>query len=316
MKPSVSVGLPVFNGGRYLRQAVDSVLSQTYTDFELIVSDNGSTDDTEDICREYAARDSRVRYYRSEKNRGAAWNFNRLVALARGRCFKWMAADDVLLPQLLAECAAVLDTEATVVLSYSRLADIDDRGRELRPRVCPFLTGAGAPHERFAQFIRMDHTCEAIFGLIRADVLRRTDLIGAYSDSDRVLLAELALHGPFKEIPEVLFLHRLHPRSSVRTYPSRIARMVWFDPAAGERVALPYWREFFELLRAIRRARPPWRARIRCYGQVCRWSVRYRALLRGDLRLCAAEIIGRHVPGARAAWRRLNGARTEASKCG
>src|SRR6185295_20414870 len=96
--PRVSIGLPVFNGEQLLRQAVDSLLAQTFSDFELVISDNGSTDGTEAICREYAARDSRIRYLREPENRGGSWNFSRLPPLARGEYFRWSCHDDICEP--------------------------------------------------------------------------------------------------------------------------------------------------------------------------------------------------------------------------
>ena len=102
-KPRVSIGLPVRNGARYLGEAVDSLLRQTYTDFELIISDNASTDQTEAICRAYVARDPRVRYYRSSQDVGLANNYNYLFIRARGEYFKWAAADDVHEPDYLAD---------------------------------------------------------------------------------------------------------------------------------------------------------------------------------------------------------------------
>src|SRR5690349_16638091 len=90
-KPRVSVGVPVRNGERFLVETLESLLAQTYTDFELIISDNASTDNTEAICREYAARDPRVRYYRSPQDVGLANNYNSLFARSEGDYFKWAA---------------------------------------------------------------------------------------------------------------------------------------------------------------------------------------------------------------------------------
>ena len=93
-KPSLSIGLPVYNGERFLAKAIASLLIQEFEDFELIISDNGSNDKTEAICRDAAARDSRVRYLRSNENRGATWNFRRVLEAASGEFFKYAAYDD------------------------------------------------------------------------------------------------------------------------------------------------------------------------------------------------------------------------------
>ncbi len=109
LTPKVSVGMPVYNGAETLPAALDSLLAQTYTDFEVLINDNASTDATEAICRAYAARDSRIRYERNSANLGAAGNFNRVFERARGAYFKWFACDDLLAPDYLAECVAALE---------------------------------------------------------------------------------------------------------------------------------------------------------------------------------------------------------------
>lgn len=93
--PMVSIGTPVYNGAKYLRKALDSLLEQTFTDFELIISDNASTDDTQAICEEYARRDSRIRYVRQSMNIGAAENFRFVQQQAKGEFFMWAAHDDL-----------------------------------------------------------------------------------------------------------------------------------------------------------------------------------------------------------------------------
>ena len=93
--PKVSIGMPVYNGEKYIREALDSLLAQTFTDFELIISDNASTDGTEAICREYAARDPRIRYVRQSENRGPTANFHFVLDEAVGEYFMWAAYDDL-----------------------------------------------------------------------------------------------------------------------------------------------------------------------------------------------------------------------------
>src|SRR6516225_9483787 len=99
--PQVTVCLPVYNGQNYVGDAIRSVLGQTFEDFELVISDNASTDGTAEICRRAAARDPRVRYFRADTNRGLAWNHNHAFALAGGRYVMWMGHDDVLAAEYL-----------------------------------------------------------------------------------------------------------------------------------------------------------------------------------------------------------------------
>jgi len=127
-KPSVSIGMPIYNAEKFLRQALDALLGQTFGDFELIISDNGSTDGSEAICREYASKDSRIKYYKNETNLGAAKNFNRVFELSRGEYFKWASHDDICDPEYLERCVELLDRNPAVVLCYPKANTIDEQG--------------------------------------------------------------------------------------------------------------------------------------------------------------------------------------------
>src|ERR1700757_1973550 len=109
-KPKVSIGLPVYNGEKYLVQALNSLINQDFEDFEIIISDNASTDGTADICRTYASTERRIRYYRNESNIGSAPNYRRVFELARGDFFKWCSHDDICLPGLLSRCLQVFES--------------------------------------------------------------------------------------------------------------------------------------------------------------------------------------------------------------
>src|SRR5262249_7796964 len=132
-RPMISIGLPVYNGEAYLRQAVDSILAQTFDDFELIISDNASNDRTEVICREYAAADTRIRYHRQARNHGATWNFRKVVLLSSGKYFLWISCDDLLAPNYAERCVAILEQNPSVVLCYSDPVNIDEHGKRHDP---------------------------------------------------------------------------------------------------------------------------------------------------------------------------------------
>lgn len=270
--PRVSIGLPVYNGQHYLSRALDSLLGQTFHDFELIISDNASSDATPEICREYAARDPRIRYVRHEVNRGAAWNFNYVFGLARGAYFKWHAHDDMLEPTFLERCVTVLERDPQIVLAFSRTRVVDAAGHTLYTYDERLRTNSPLASVRFRDLICIGHPCFQVFGVIRADVLRRTPLIGNYVPSDRILLARLGLLGPFYEAPEHLFISRRHPAQSVRAAKLR-ARAAWFDPANEGKIVMPHFRTLYEYLKAIRETPlPPDEAR-RCYRALLRWVV-------------------------------------------
>ena len=126
--PRLSIGVPVYNEERYLDGCIRSLLAQTFTDFEIIICDNASTDGTFEIAQEWAQKDARISAHRAERNLGAAPNFNWCFELARGELFKWAAADDLVKPDYLEKCIAALDAHPESHLAYSGAYDIDAEG--------------------------------------------------------------------------------------------------------------------------------------------------------------------------------------------
>ncbi len=270
-KPHVSIGVPVFNGENYLAEALDSLLAQTFSDFEIIISDNASTDKTEEICRAYAARDRRIRYFRNEENLGASPNYNRTFELSSGEYFKWAAHDDLCAPEFLERCVEVLDQDTSVILCYSRIQAIDEHGAVLQSFDAKPKLGSPEPRERFYECVCVPHAQVAVFGLARASVLKKTRLIGNFSSSDRVLLGELALLGRFYEVPEFLLFKRHHPQQHWRVYPTRHLRQAWYDPARAGKITFPHWRLLREHLISIGRASLSWQDRTWCYIYMVWW---------------------------------------------
>jgi glycosyltransferase involved in cell wall biosynthesis len=212
--PRVSVGVPVYNGEAFLRQTLDSLLAQTFRDFELIIADNASTDGTAAICQEYAGRDSRIRYVRNEVNIGANPNFNRLVALARAPYFKLANADDLCHPELLARCVSVLDHHPEAVLCYARAQLIDEQGHVIRDHDDNLDLRSSRASDRFRAVFERLGLVNVHQGVIRTDVLRKVPRMAAYPGADGHLVAELALHGEFYEVPDRLFFRRMHTGAS------------------------------------------------------------------------------------------------------
>jgi glycosyltransferase involved in cell wall biosynthesis len=279
--PRVSVGLPVFNGERYLARALGCLLAQDYQDFELIVSDNASTDATESICREYAARDPRLRYHRNETNIGASPNYNRVFGLARGEFFKWASHDDECQPSLLRRCLDVFERAGpSAVLVFPQADIVDNVGGVMFPS--PDRIGSSSPRafERLARVLWSSGWAHPLWGLLRADALRRTRLMGCI-EADHVLLAELALLGELVEIPEVLYRQRRHPGCAIPTHRTDRELLAWHDPRrANDRIILPHWeRVTIEYVKGIWHASLTPAERLLCLGTVpavCYW----RRLLR------------------------------------
>jgi glycosyltransferase involved in cell wall biosynthesis len=233
--PACSIGLPVYNGANYLEQAIRSVLAQKFQDFELIISDNASTDGTEAICRRYAEQDPRILYVRQPRNIGAAKNYNYVFHLARGTYFNWLAHDDILGPDFLSTCLAGFAAHGeAAVLVYPTFRYIDETGREIAAEASTCVqTCAPSPGRRLYQTLEQLAIVTSIFGLFRRAELAKTRLIGSYIASDYVLLAECALLGHIVRLdgpPQ--FQRRLHADGSQRANKTPEAVAKWFDPTA------------------------------------------------------------------------------------
>ncbi len=265
--------MPVYNGQEYLPQALDALIGQTFDDFEIIISDNVSTDATESICRAYAARDSRIRYLRRTSNIGATRNFNAVFQAARGEYFKWASHDDLCAPTFLERCVAVLDGDSTVEWCHPRSTHIDAAGRPLAlPGMANVSYGAAgassdAPSAKSLGISRESHRasdrfravllghggCLDSYGLIRTTAIHRTHLYLPYFGSEKVFIAELALLGRFREIPDVLFYPRVHPHAA-GSLPSAAAQVAYTNPQASRSALRRRLGLLWGYVRIVRRA--------------------------------------------------------------
>ncbi|QNP66604.1 glycosyltransferase family 2 protein [Streptomyces genisteinicus] len=228
-RPRLSIGLPVYNGEEYLAESFDALLGQTYEDFELVVSDNASTDGTEDICRRYAARDPRIRYIRLPRNIGAAPNHNLVFTECRGELFKWASHDDLYARDLLRRCVEALDERPETILAHSGQAVVDGDGRVKVEYAYGLATDSPHAPERFRSLL-FEPGGDDFYGVMRADVLRRVKPHDSYHHADRTFVAEITLHGPFHQVPELLYFRRDHPTRAERANPSKRSRCVNLDP--------------------------------------------------------------------------------------
>lgn len=308
-KPRVSIGVPVYNGQKFIAATIESLLSQTFSDFELIICDNCSTDGTEAICRQYAARDPRVRYFRNERNLGPAPNYNRCFELARGEYFKWNAADDLCAPEFVEKCVKVLDADPSVVSAYTRTILIDQEGREIGK----YTHELGLDHPwapvRFARLVFVNHrkhNAHEFWGVTRTEVLRRTPLKGSFPSADRILMAWWTLQGRMVRVEEHLFFNREHPQRSQRAIAnrdfrpgSRLSRWIgggptppyeWWDSRLRGKIVFPEWRWVWEYLRAVRKTPLPLGQKLACYAVMAALYVSFIPRLARDV-LIAAELM-------------------------
>jgi glycosyltransferase involved in cell wall biosynthesis len=251
--PRVTLAVPTCNVARYLPLALDSLLAQDFGDFELVVSDNASTDGTWDICEQYAAKDDRIRLYRNERNIGLSANFARLVSLARGEFFRFCAHDDVCAPSLVRRCVEALDEAGPrAVLAHSQIMLIDAAGNELGPDDDPRPQRHRTAFRRVAGVSHHLANVNELFGLIRTSVLRRTRGLTPLHYTDAMLVSELAIRGEFLVVPERLFYRRLHDESAWYAADGEEftdADMAeWLEP--GNQLALPGFRGHLDVLAA------------------------------------------------------------------
>jgi len=285
-QPLVSIGMPVYNGERFLENALNSILAQTFRDFELIISDNGSTDRTEEICRQYANIDQRIRYYRNAKNLGAGWNFDRVAELATAKYFKWACHDDLCALEFLERCVDILEQAPSFVLAYPKTLIIDEHESELEKYEDRFNLQSSQPAERFKIYhhlVRHGHQCHPFHGLIRRDILAQLLPLGSYPSSDLVLLGKLALYGKFYEVPSYLFWKRDHPEASVRAHRPFRERIAWYDPAKRGKLYLTRWKWLKEYIYAIHTSPLNWQEKVKCDLQMLQWLTWNSVWLTKDL---------------------------------
>lgn len=275
--PKLSIGLPVFNGERYLETALKSILAQSYSDYELVIVDNASADATEEICRRYASRDARVRYHRNAENLGPAYNFYRSLELSSGRYYKYAADDDLYDPQFLERCMTVVESDPGVVCCYTLAELIDEHGAHIESLDAVIDTNSPDVDVRLYQVIAVDHLCIQLYGVVRTEVFRRLHRYEGYYGWDRNLLAELALAGRIVALPEHLFQHRLHAKSTgaMLHFARPLDELKQVDPSVDwslqlskpQRSAVTRFKNYFTAV-AKAALRPAEQAR--CYAQLVR----------------------------------------------
>jgi glycosyltransferase involved in cell wall biosynthesis len=216
--PTLSIGMPVYNGAKWIRESIDYLLNQSFKDFELIIADNASTDETEAICRGIADRDPRVRYYRHSSNIGVYRNYDHVFERSAAPFFKWASCNDICLDGFLEKCLAVLRDQPDVVLAYPKAIVIfAPSGEE------PFANEyddnlnleQDRPSDRFREYLNREKINNVMNGVIRASALRETALNRLLPGSDISMIAELTLRGKFVEIPDRLFVRRLTPDTTI-----------------------------------------------------------------------------------------------------
>jgi len=203
--PLVSIGVPVYNGAAGIARALEGLLRQDYANLEIVISDNASTDATPEICRDFEARDPRVKYTRSDQNRGSSWNFNRVFELSSGKYFMWAAHDDVREPSFVGACVARLEEEPDAVLCQAHTAMfIEGRSELLCIAHLNSFEGVTGLVARYRETLKR-FPATAFYGLYRASAVRKTNVFEPRIATDVAFIQELSIYGRFVQVRQVLF---------------------------------------------------------------------------------------------------------------
>lgn len=290
--PTVSIGIPLHNHENYVGEAIESILAQTLGDFELIISDNASTDGSYEVCVKYAAADNRIRLFRNDRNLGAAPNMNLVFQRARGRYFKWAHSDDLMLPRFLDRTVTVLESDESASCCTAMASWIDDDGQPIGECSFDARLASTATIERLTGVLE-DVRRFAIHGVYRVSLLKKTALHGSFADSDCNLLFETALQGRIVLVDEELHRIRKHAGGSIVRYPNPRDRQVFYNTDKSSSTSTPTVTSIVEHLRSILRHERSVIRRMRFARLVLSWylSHRPRSVL-GDLRIIAVRSLG------------------------
>jgi glycosyltransferase involved in cell wall biosynthesis len=268
----VTIGLPVRNGGEFFAEALDSLLGQTYADFELLISDNASTDGTADLCRRYAKQDPRIRYIRQPANIGLIGNTNFVMRNGTAEFFKLAAHDDLYGRDLLKRCIEALDAHPELVAAHCWEARIDAGGAVIEAMSYPVAVDRPRAPDRFRSML-FDGWDDYTYAVTRTKVIGAMHPHGSYHLADRTFSAELSLYGPFYQVPEWLYFRREHEyHGKLPTIRARCARL---DSRRANRFRHPLVRLYGEYawsyIAAIRQAPLSAADKRECYGILARW---------------------------------------------
>lgn len=248
----IVIGLPVYNGQKYLGAAIESHLSQSFDDFDLVISDNGSTDATPEICRDYASKDKRIKYLRSPENRGILWNHRRVFEEIESptQYFRWAGGDDILEPGLLRGMVEVLNARPEVEAVMPDTKNIDDDGKIIGSMVRTLDLQSSDVFERAHDILVASYQHVVAYGLLRASTLKVMRTGPHYVGWDPVFVWELALRGQIVQLAGPALLRRFHPGSISRVKTIKEMKK-WVEPNSTAGLDFPHWNWAYERWRAL-----------------------------------------------------------------
>jgi glycosyltransferase involved in cell wall biosynthesis len=306
--PRASVGLPVYNGEAFIADALDSVLAQTFDEWEVIICDNASTDGTAEICMAYVEKDERIRYYRNETNLGASKNYERTYELSSGEYFCWLPSDDAMEPDFLARCVDMLDNDPEVVNAFSQYLIRSGTDAPVSHEISldsdmRFVSTYQRVRKLFRE--RIIGPNWPMFGVYRSSILKDTGRLRPMIGADDYLTLEVALMGQVGQVPEQLYVIRTHPDAWHVARESKgkglLARLLgtetvwaaaWFDPANEKmRVVFPHWRRLQVFASLIMRSKTGFGEKLKMLGLLPVYAVQHWRRLAKELVGGVAQLI-------------------------
>ena len=281
LPPLASIGLPVYNGDDYLEEALESLVKQTYSNKEIIISDNGSTDGTQEICEQFASKYPFVKYHRYNENRGVAWNRNNAFHLTRGHYFLWFSHDDVLHPEYLEKCIKELEARNDTTIVYSQIRVIGPSGEDLHyDESCLTDLDIDDVVERFKHCLNPQaYNQSTIYGVMEKATMLATPLHGDYIAADRCLVAQLSLLGKMHQIPEYLFYRRKHPAN----INSSLDDMAVYQPGVKVSYVYPEWKVISVQVRTALSYEGSINTKIALLKEVLKFFLRRRGTFRHEI---------------------------------
>jgi len=256
----VTVGIPVHNGADLLSSCLDAILAQTHQHLEVWISDNGSNDETAAVAARYAAIDDRVHMVSAGRNRGAAWNFNRVLALASGEYFMWAAVDDYCCPEFVARAVARLEEDQSAVICHSEAQPVTASGVPVGSPYLGWTNELESVRDRWLKLHRHPELHAAIYGLMRTAQAQRTRGMLPILASDLVFVSEMCVLGKLVQIPGALQRKRVPEPGARYRSRSQTLEMLGADCSSLGAALVPLrGRALAECVRALRLLEVPWR---------------------------------------------------------
>lgn len=291
--PRVSIGLNCYKAERWIGECLDSLLAQTLQDFEIVISDNASPDSTFEICQSHAARDPRIRAYRTDRNVGIAGNLNRVFELARGEFFCWASANDYYAPQFLERCVRRMQDDPEIDLVASQPAPLEQDPPIAEPDPRDIEVTMHGPADRVVALLRVNRDGRFFRGVYRRAALLPLMPLGTRFGQDIVLGSQLAANGKVVMLGERhYYFERTAPGTVTHRIPAHL-RVGYYEPEAGLRAYLFHrCRNQFEIWRIALRAADTGREKLRAALGMLRLSYRWKSDVYHDLYDVAGLIRG------------------------